>query len=80
MKLDAVRHTHSGQQTVPLAYDLSVKSVPSGPDGIIGYRFLLELIFSDLHGQPVTDFIVTVLLNRGVGGNVIFSRPELDVI
>lgn len=55
----------SGQHTVPLAYELSVKSVPSGPDGMLGYRFLLELILSDLHEQPISDFIVTVLLTRG---------------
>ena len=32
---------------------------------MLGYRFLLELILSDLHEQPISDFIVTVLLTRG---------------
>ena len=76
MQLEAVCYSHTGQQTVPLAYELDVLSIPSGPDELLGYRFLLDLTFSDLHGGSVSDFMVTVSLNRRSDGNITILEDE----
>lgn len=80
MQLNAVRHWHSGHQNVSLAYDLHAWSIPSGPDELVGYMFILKLRFSDLHGRPASDSMISITFNQGSGGNFIISQVETDLI
>lgn len=80
MQLNTVQHWHSGHQNIPLAYDLHALSIPSGPDELVGYMFLLKLKFSDLHGRPASDSMITITLNQRSDGNFTIYEAETDAI
>jgi hypothetical protein len=40
----------------------------------------VKLIFSDLHGRPVSDFMIAIPLNQGSDSDVIISQAEIDII
>ncbi|KAF5862603.1 hypothetical protein ETB97_011509 [Aspergillus alliaceus] len=80
MRFHAVRHFHSGRETVDLAYELDAQPMPSRPAEVLGGVFLLKLRLFDLRGRPASDYIVTITLSQDSDGNLQITQLETNPI
>ncbi|GAB1207177.1 hypothetical protein APSETT445_005889 [Aspergillus pseudonomiae] len=80
MRFHAVRHFHSGRETVDLAYELDVRPMPSRPDEALGGVFLLKLRLFDLQGRPASDYLVTITVTQDSEGNLQITQLETNPI
>ncbi|KAE8354028.1 hypothetical protein BDV28DRAFT_131923 [Aspergillus coremiiformis] len=79
MRFHAVRHFHSGRETVDLAYELDARPMPSRPEERHG-DILLKLRLFDLHGRPASDYTVAIALAQDADGNLQITQLETNAL